>query len=73
MINSDTLLSDYATETEAAAELRCHPRTLVRWRALRIGPPHTKLGGRILYRRGSIKAWLASLESRDHPARSLNA
>ena len=56
------ILADYATEREVAEEIRASPRTLIRWRELGIGPPVTKLGRRILYRRSSFAAWLAQQE-----------
>ena len=62
MSNSEPLLSDYFTQKEAASELRVTERTLDRWQRLREGPPITKLGRRILYRRSSLQAWLRRRE-----------
>jgi hypothetical protein len=62
MSNSEPLLSDYFTQKEAAAELKVTDRTLDRWQRLREGPPITRLGRRILYRRSSLLAWLSTRE-----------
>jgi hypothetical protein len=58
----DPLLADYLTKAELAAELRIHERTLDRWHTARTGPPRTEIGRDILYRRGSVRAWLAKRE-----------
>jgi hypothetical protein len=52
----------YLTEPQAAELLGNCTRTLVRWRLLKIGPPATRLGRRILYRRAALEAWLLSKE-----------
>lgn len=57
-----TLLDDYMTEAECAAELRRHERTLHRWRDRGDGPPYINLHSRILYSRASVTKWLQSLE-----------
>ena len=62
MSNSEPLLSNYFTQKQAAAELRVTDRTLDRWQRLREGPPITKLGRRILYKRSSLQAWLHARE-----------
>jgi hypothetical protein len=56
------LLADFLTQDEAAAELKICERTLDRWRRLGEGPPITKLGRRILYRRSSLQVWLHGRE-----------
>jgi predicted DNA-binding transcriptional regulator AlpA len=56
------LLTDFLTQPEAAVELRFCKRTLDRWRKLGEGPPITKLGRRILYRRSSLQSWLQARE-----------
>jgi hypothetical protein len=58
-----TILSDYFIEDELAAALGVTTRTLRRWHALGEGPPRTKIGCRIYYRRSSVERWLASRES----------
>jgi hypothetical protein len=62
MSNFEPLLSEYFTQEEAATELNVTARTLDRWQRLREGPPITKLGRRILYRRSSLLAWLRARE-----------
>jgi predicted DNA-binding transcriptional regulator AlpA len=62
MTNTEQLLSDYLDKDEAAAALGICGRTLDRWHAINEGPPRVTMGRRILYRRSSIAAWLASRE-----------
>jgi hypothetical protein len=52
------LLDDYFSEQELAAELRKHPRTLLRWRKLRIGPPFAMNGDTPIYPRLGAAKWL---------------
>jgi predicted DNA-binding transcriptional regulator AlpA len=61
-------LADFLTQDEAAAELKICERTLDRWRRLGEGPPVTKLGRRVLYRRSSLQAWLRACEHRGDAA-----
>ena len=61
---SEKLLADFLTQDEAAAELKICERTLDRWRRLGEGPPVTKLGRRVLYRRSSLQTWLRTREHR---------
>lgn len=51
------------TPEEVASWLRVSPRTLSNWRSLGKGPPATRLGGRVAYRRGSVVAWASEQES----------
>jgi excisionase family DNA binding protein len=60
------LLADFLTPNEAAAELNVCKRTLDRWRVLDEGPPVTRLGRRIYFRRSSLEAWLRTREHRGH-------
>jgi len=62
MSNSDPILSEFLTKEELAAELRRNPRTLDRWDVLRMGPPRTHVGRKVLYRRASVQKWLAAQE-----------
>jgi predicted DNA-binding transcriptional regulator AlpA len=62
---ADTVLADFLTQDEAAAALKICERTLDRWRRLGEGPPITKLGRRVLYRRSSLQAWLRTREQWD--------
>lgn len=59
---TENLLADFLTQDKAAAELKVCERTLDRWRRLGEGPPITKLGRRVLYRRSSLQAWLHGRE-----------
>jgi hypothetical protein len=65
---SETLLADFLTHDEAAAELKICERTLDRWRRLGEGPPITKLGRRLLYRRSSLQTWLHRREKQGEAA-----
>ena len=56
------LLDDFLSTEELAVELDVTPLTLVRWRMQKTGPPVTRLGRRILYRRSSLQKWLVSQE-----------
>jgi predicted DNA-binding transcriptional regulator AlpA len=62
MSTTENLLVDFLTQDEAAAELKVCERTLDRWQRLGEGPPRTKLGRRVLYRRSSLQAWLCRRE-----------
>jgi hypothetical protein len=62
----EPLLAEFLTQGEAAAELKICTRTLDRWRRLREGPPITKLGRRVLYRRSSLQEFLRAGERRGH-------
>ena len=62
---TEDLLADFLTQDEAASELRVCRRTLDRWQRLNEGPPITKIGRRVLYRRSSVQAWLREREQRE--------
>jgi excisionase family DNA binding protein len=51
-------LPPLATPAEAATYLRTTTGTLRCWRSLRRGPAYVKSGGRILYPRDAVQAWL---------------
>jgi hypothetical protein len=57
-----SVLSEYLTAEELAEQLKKSPRTLARWRRLNEGPPITKIGRQIVYRRQAVAGWLAGLE-----------
>jgi hypothetical protein len=61
MSDSEPILSEL-TKEELAAELRPNPRTLDRWQILGQGPPRTRVGRTVLYRRTSVQKWLAAQE-----------
>jgi len=62
MSQSEPLLSEFLTKEQLAVELRRNVRTLDRWDALSIGPPRTRLGRMVLYRRSGVQKWLADQE-----------
>jgi predicted site-specific integrase-resolvase len=62
MSGTETLLTDFLTQEEAAEELKICEPTLDRWRRLGEGPPVTKVGRRIYHRRPTLRAWLCARE-----------
>lgn len=64
------LLSEYLTRDQLAEELRVTPRTIIRWQSTADGLPHVQIGGRVLYRVASVKAWLESKERKPNQRRS---
>ena len=46
-------------QSELASRWDISPRTLERWRWLKLGPPYLKLGGRVAYRLEDIEAYEA--------------
>jgi len=62
MSGLEPILSEFLTKEELAAELRRNVRTLDRWDVLGIGPPRTRVGRQVLYRRASVERWLAAQE-----------
>jgi hypothetical protein len=59
-----TLLEDYITPVQLAAELGITLRTLRRWEQMRIAPPRTAIERQIFYKISSVKAWMESREQR---------
>jgi hypothetical protein len=57
------ILEEYLTRSELARELRVAERTIIRYQNQPDGLPRTTVGGRVLYRRSSVLAWLQSNES----------
>ncbi len=47
---------------EAGEFLGIHPRTLNNWRSQRRGPIYIKMGGRVVYRRSDLEAYMAACE-----------
>jgi DNA-binding transcriptional MerR regulator len=64
MSKFEPILSEFLTKEELAAELGRNPRTLDRWDVLGVGPPRTRVGGQVFYRRASVERWLAAQEQR---------
>ena len=54
--------SEYLTVEELSKKLGRSDRTLFRWHARREGPPRTKVGNLILYRRVAVDDWLKTKE-----------
>jgi len=52
------LTSPYLTLQETAAYLRLNPRTLDNMRQRGTGPLYSKYGGRVLYHRDDVLAWI---------------
>lgn len=50
----------HLTQFELAERWRISPRTLERWRWLRLGPQYIKIGGRVVYLLGDIEAFEAA-------------
>jgi hypothetical protein len=46
-------------QNDLANRWNISPRTLERWRWLKLGPPYLKLGGRVAYRLEDIEAYEA--------------
>jgi predicted DNA-binding transcriptional regulator AlpA len=57
-----TLLSDYLTPRQVAAELGICEKTLARWHAARRAPPRLTVGRKLLYRRATVSNWLQQQE-----------
>jgi hypothetical protein len=57
-----SILAEYFDPPECAAELGVSVLTLSRWRMQKKGPPVTYMGRTILYKKSSVKAWLAAQE-----------
>jgi predicted DNA-binding transcriptional regulator AlpA len=64
-----TLPDDYLTIDQVATELDIAVITLKRWAALKQGPPVTKIGRRVVYRRSSVQQWLVKQEQKHAVAR----
>jgi hypothetical protein len=67
MSNFEPILTEFLTKKELAAELRRNPRTLDRWEMLGEGPPRTRIGRQVLYRRTSVGKWLEGQERQRGP------
>ena len=63
--------SELLDTAELADLLHASERTVIRWRMQRTGPAWIKAGGRVLYRRSDVDAWLDS--RRQLPVREVSA
>lgn len=69
------ILDDYLTRDQLAAELSpagepISKRTIARYEAEADGLPSVMIGGRKLYRREAVRAWLAKRERQPNPRRA---
>jgi hypothetical protein len=62
-IATSDLRGEFHSREELALELGISPRTVARWEVLRTGPPITRIGRQVLYRKSSVRVWLAAQES----------
>jgi len=53
---------DFFSEDQLCKELGLTQRTLRRWHQLRVGPPRTRVGRRIFYRKTAVVQWLVNRE-----------
>jgi hypothetical protein len=58
----NSILSEYLTKAELAAQLHRSIRSVDRWALTGDGPPCVRIGRRSLYRRAAIVEWLKGLE-----------
>lgn len=67
---ADFITTHYLDRTGAAHALGLkNSRTLGRWEAEGFGPPITRIGTRVLYRKTALLEWLASQEKNPRSAR----
>jgi hypothetical protein len=57
-----SVLDDWMSRDDLAAELLVSVDTLARWEVRRLGPPCVRLGRRVYYRREAVQTWLVSQE-----------
>jgi predicted DNA-binding transcriptional regulator AlpA len=69
MAKEPSILGEYLNQRELAHELGIATITLTRWHQTRTGPPRTKMGRRVLYRRSSVQDWLAAHQEHQPIAR----
>lgn len=56
------LLADWISREQLARALDLTTDTLSRWEARRQGPPCTRIGRKIFYRRAAIQEWIRAQE-----------
>ena len=61
-VQRPSVLADYLTRSELAAQLDITVRTLQQWQKDRTGPPLTMIGQRTFYRVGAVRDWLEARE-----------
>jgi hypothetical protein len=57
-------MSEFMDEDALANRLGVTSRTLRRWHVMRVGPPRTTIGRKILYRVDSVMTWLVAREEK---------
>ena len=55
-------LGGWISRLDLALELGLTVDTLRRWEAQRFGPPCTRIGRKVLYRRTSVQDWISAQE-----------
>lgn len=68
-----SLLDDYLTTEELAKDLGLCARTIIRWTRKPDGLPFTQLGGRRLFKRDTVIAWIDAQERRPNASRRAKA
>lgn len=63
------LLTDWISREQLDGELGLACDTLARWEARQLGPPCTRIGRKMLYRRTSVQDWISAQEQ-PRPART---
>lgn len=56
------LLAEWISREQLAGELGIASDTLARWEARQLGPPCTRIGRKVLYRRTSVQEWISAQE-----------
>lgn len=56
------LVADWISRDQLAGELGIASDTLARWEARQFGPPCTRIGRKVLYRRASVQDWIRAQE-----------
>ncbi|MCE8514897.1 MULTISPECIES: AlpA family transcriptional regulator [Ruegeria] len=62
------LLADWISREQLARALSLTTDTLSRWEARRKGPPCTRIGRKVFYRRAAVQDWIRAQEQA-HPVR----
>jgi hypothetical protein len=65
-----SLLADFVTQAELAAQVDRDTRTIARWTNRPNGLPHVRLGNQPLYHLPTVREWLLSQMCRPNPRRA---
>ena len=63
----------FDSRADLARELKRSEKTIARWEAQSDGLPFTLLGGRKIYKKTSVLAWIESKERKPNPRRKPHA